>query len=251
MNSAASLLFAPGDRPDKRAIAAFAGANPSFAVSLDPTAGSAAGGGGTGDGQGNWLELLANGLTFDLVGLAPGAASDVPPRGHMFGLPEEFETARMEAVRLQPGPHLAEGRAMLPVVRSLAWLAAQLAGLPGTRAVAWHAARSWCATGQYRDSVLRWIEGGVFPGLGLAALVPTPDGGMHSQGLALFTGQELRLEPDLASDRATGAKIGLRLMHWLVEHGRLEAPERIPGPDGEPLRMEPSSNGRFVRVWRG
>ena len=95
------------------------------------------------------------------------------------------------------------------------------------------------------------IEGGVFPGLGLAALVPTPDGGMHSQGLALFTGQELRLEPDLASDRATGAKIGLRLMHWLVEHGRLEAPERIPGPDGEPLRMEPSSNGRFVRVWRG
>ena len=113
------------------------------------------------------------------------------------------------------------------------------------------AARSWCAPAHYRDSVLRWIEGGVFPGLGLAALVPTPDGGMHSQGLALFTGQELRLEPDLASDRATGAKIGLRLMHWLVEHGRLEAPERIPGPDGEPLRMEPSSNGRFVRVWRG
>ena len=99
--------------------------------------------------------------------------------------------------------------------------------------------------------MLRWIEGGVFPGLGLAALTPMPDGGMQSQGLALFTGQELRLEPELAADRTAGAKVALRLMHWLVEHGRLEAKETLPGPDGRPLHLEPSANGRFVRVWRG
>ena len=140
---------------------------------------------------------------------------------------------------------------MLPVVRSLAWLAARLADLPGARAVAWHPARNWCEAAHFRDSVLRWIEGGVFPGLGLASLVPAPDGGLQSQGLALFTGQELRLEPELAEDRAAGAKIALRLMHWLVEHGRLDAPERLPGPDGQTLRLEPSENARFVRVWRG
>ena len=244
------MLFLPGERPDGQAVAALARANAGFVISLDPAAG-AGGGEAAGAAAGTWLELLANGLTFDLLGLSPGPAAEPPPRGHLFGLGEDFELARMEAITLKPGPHLAEGAALEPVVRSLAWLAALLTGLPGARAVAWHPARSWCAPAHYRDSVLRWIEGGVFPGLGLAALVPTPDGGMHSQGLALFTGQELRLEPDLASDRATGAKIGLRLMHWLVEHGRLEAPERIPGPDGEPLRMEPSSNGRFVRVWRG
>jgi hypothetical protein len=119
------------------------------------------------------------------------------------------------------------------------------------QAVAWHAARSWSGPAHYRESVLRWIDGGVFPGLGLAAFVPMPDGGMQSQGLALFTGQELRLEPDLTEDRAAGAKVGLRLMHWLVEHGRLEGPELLPGPDGLPLRLELSDNGRFVRVWRG
>jgi hypothetical protein len=214
-------------------------------VSLDPASD------GDAPAPDNWLELLANGLTFDLTGLAPGAAAEAPPRGHTFGLADDFEIGRMEAIRLQPGPHLAEGRTMLPVVRSLAWLAAQLAAMPGTQAVAWHSARSWSAPGQYRDWVLRWTEGGVFPGLGLAALTPMPDGGMQSQGLALFTGQELRLEPELASDRAAGAKIALRLMHWLVERGRLKAPEQLAGPDGSSLRLEPSDNGRFVRVWRG
>jgi hypothetical protein len=215
-------------------------------VSLDPGEGAA------GDAaSGHWLELLANGLTFDLVGLAPGAGVDMPPQSHSFGLPEDFQGSRMEAITLQPGPHIAAGGAMVPVVRSLAWLAAQLTGLPDTRAVAWHAARSWCAPAHYRDSVQRWIDGGVFPGLGLAAFVPMPDGGMQTQGLALFTGQELRLEPEVTADRAAGAKIGLRLMHWMVEHGRLTGPESLAGPDGLPLRLEPSENGRYVRVWRG
>lgn len=221
-------------------------------ISLDPADAAGGGTGPPGDApSGHWLELLANGLTFDLVGLAPGTAAEPPPRGHGFGLPEGFEDARMEAVTLQPGPHLAAGGAMRPVVRSLAWLAAQLTGLPGVRAVAWHPARSWCAPSHYRDLVLRWTDGGVFPGLGLAAFVPVPDGGLQSQGLALFAGQELRLEPELAEDRTAAVKLGLRLMHWLVEHGPLEDSELLPAPDGVRLRLEPSDNGRFVRVWRG
>lgn len=243
-----SLLFAPGERPGRQAVAALARDKHGFAVSLDPAAEGRPGGRAE---AGTWLELVANGLTFDLVGLAPGRAADRPPLGNAVGLPEGLDGARMEAITLQPGPHLAAGGTMLPVLRSLAWLAAQLAALPGTRAVAWHAARCWCDTGHYRVSVLRWIDGGVFPGLGLASLVPMPDGGMQSQGLALFTGQELRLEPELAQDRAAGAKTALRLMHWLVERGRLDAAERLPGPDGLPLRLEPSANGRFVRAWRG
>jgi hypothetical protein len=247
--SAASLLFAPGERPEREAVAALARGGSGFAISLDPAANDDRVNGPA--GPGTWLELLANGLTFDLVGLAPGASASAPDPGHAFGFAAGFEAGPMEAVTLQPGPHLAAGAAMLPVVRSLALLAARLAALPGTRAVAWHPARCWCEPEHYRASVLRWIEGGVFPGLGLASLVPMPDGGMQSQGLALFTGQELRLEPELAEDRAAGAKIALRLMHWLVEHGRLDSAERLPGPDGLPLRLEPSGNGRFVRVWRG
>jgi hypothetical protein len=251
------LLFETGQRPDRHAIATLAG-NSAFGISLDPadngngdTKDGAGNGGGGNGAAGDWLELIANGLTFDLVGLRPGAGATAPPGGQAFGLPVGFEPALLEAITLRPGPHLAEGATMLPVVRSMAWLSARLADLPATRAVSWHPARCWCSPRYFRDSVLRWMEGGVFPGLGLATLAPMPDGGMQSQGLALFTGQELRLEPELAKDRAAGAKIALRLMHWLVENGRVEAEERVPGPDGQILRLEPSANRRFVRVWRG
>jgi hypothetical protein len=238
----------PGERPDGQAIIALVKDNAGFAVSHEP-ADPGVGGNDVAEAV-SWVELLANGLTFDLVGLAPGRPAEKPPYGPAFGLPDRFAAESFEAITLQPGPHLAAGGAMLPVVRSLAWLSALLTDLPAVRAVAWHSARSWCAPAYYRDSVLRWIEGGAFPGLGLAALAPTPDGGMQSQGLALFTGQELWLEPGLVADRAAGAKIGLRLMHWLVEHGRLEVTERVPCPDGQPLRLDPSNNGRIVKVWK-
>ena len=140
---------------------------------------------------------------------------------------------------------------MLPVVRTLAWLAATLSEIDGVEAVAWHPARSWCGTDYFRNGVLRWVEGGVFPGLGLTALAVTPDGGMQSEGLALFAGQDLRIEPELMLDRAEGAKIGVRLIDYLVEAGPIDAPQLVTGPDGEALRLEPSANKRFVRVWRG
>jgi len=246
--SAASVLFAPGHRPDAAAIRVLSGTEVGFSISLDPTAQpDAAGEPGM---QGNWLELVATGLTFDLGGLAPGPSAERPAMRHAYGLPASVNDQPFEAIMLRPGPHLAGGRAMLPVVRCLAWLAARLAVLPGAQAVAWHPARCWSSPEAFRAGVLRWIEGGVFPAFNLAALANTADGALQSEGLALFTGQELRIEPDLAEDRAAAAKIALRLLHWLVEYGKVAEPEQLTGPEGEALRVEPSANGRFVRVWQ-
>lgn len=243
----ASVLFAPGERPRPAAIRALAGSQPGFAISLDPAASA----GGAGADSAHWLELLANGLTFDLVGLAPGACAPVPPCGHCYGLPADFAPESLEAIALRPGPHLAGGHGMLPVVRSLAWLAGQLAQATGAQAVAWHPARICSPPQQFRDAILRWTEGGAFPVFSLVALARMPDGGMHSEGLALFTGQELRLEPEVAGDPCALGKIAVRLLHWLAKHGPLEQAERVTGPEGLPLRLEPSANGRFARVWRG
>jgi hypothetical protein len=250
LGSAVSLLFAAGRRPNADSIRQLAEKQAGFSISFDPATedmrGEAAPGG---PGQ-EWLELVANGLTFDLVGLAPGASADPPPCVHAYALAANADPVGMEALTVRPGPHLAGGHTMLPVVRSLAWLAAALAQINGIEAIAWHPARSWCGPGYFRQGVLRWIEGGVFPGLGLTALAPNPDGGIHSEGLALFTGQELRIEPELMSDKAAGAKIAVRLIDYLVEVGQIGTSQRINGPDGRPLRLEPSANGRFVRVWR-
>jgi hypothetical protein len=166
---------------------------------------------------------------------------------HAFGV-GRGDDAGLEAVVIRPGPHLAAGATMVPVVRMLAWLTAQLAGLPGLQAVAWHPARCLSAPEAFRAGVLRWVEGGPFPVFSLAALADTPDDALQSEGLALFTGQELRLEPSLALDRAASAKIAVRLLDWLVESGPLRRAHALDGPGGARLLLEPSADGRLVRA---
>lgn len=222
-----------------------------FGISFDPALDGDSGDDATDSAGRTWVELLANGLTFDLVGLAPGPPAEAPPCVHAYGLAANADATGLEAVSLYLGPHLAGGHTLPPVVRSQAWLAAALSAIEGVQAVAWQPARSWCGAQYFRDGVLRWVEGGVFPGLGLTALAVTPDGGMQSEGLALFAGQELRIEPELVADKAAAAKIGVRLIDYLVVAGPLDAPQRLTGPEGQALRLEPSANGRFVRVWRG
>jgi len=246
--AAVSLLFARGARPSGRDIRSLAEEETGFSVTFDPghdvERDSAMGEGPV------WLELLASGLSFDLSGLEPGPPAQPPPHRRSMGLDEET-LHTLEAVTLSPGPHLAGGSGLLPVVRTLAGLGASLARLNGVRAVCWHPSRCWNAPDLYSEGVARWIEGGVFPALTLASLAVTTDGGMHSEGLALFTGQELRLEPDLVGEPAEAAKLAVRLLDDLVERGRIGKREQIADPAGLPLWLEPSENGRFVRVWRG
>lgn len=241
--SAVSLLFAAGDRPDASAVAALASAESAFSVSHDPGSDIAV-------GRLRWMELISNGLTYDIEGLGGGPPAPMPQLGHRFGLPSDLDGTRLRAVTLRPGGHLAAGGTMLPVIRTLAFVAARLTGLPAVRAVAWHPARCWSHPEQFRKTVLAWVQGGAFPAFCLAALAPTVDGGMQSEGLALFTGQELRLEPELTGDRARAGKLAVRLLDWLYERGRLAEAERLTADDGVELRLEPSGNGRFVRVWR-
>lgn len=238
--AALSVVFAAGARPTAEAVRALAAKSGRFSISLDP--------GNDSLDENGWVELLINGLTFDCSGLAPGPGEAMPPRGHNFAIPSETDFSESQAIALVPGPHLAGGHLMIPVIRSLAWLGALLAELPGAQAVCWHAARSYNGPEHFSASVLRWIEGGAFPGFGLTALAPTDDGGLKSEGLALLIGQEVRLAPELAADRANGAKLALRLIHWLVDNGGIAVPSHLAGPSGETLLLEPVNDQQIIKV---
>ncbi|MEO6151985.1 MAG: hypothetical protein ABIT09_03855 [Croceibacterium sp.] len=234
-------MFAADSRPTAAALRALADSTNAFSVSLDPA--------GEVEGEGaNWLELLVSGLTFDVSGLMPGPAAGPPPRKHVYGLPRVSELRGLEAVIIRPGPHLAGGSTMPPVLRMLAWLTAQLCALPDLRAVVWHPASCWSAPAVFQAGVTHWIEGGPFPTFSLAGLAVTPDEALQSEGVGLFTGQELRIEPELAMDRPEAAKIAVRLIHWLVESGPLKEAQNVEGPGGACWRVEPSADGRLVRV---
>ena len=98
--------------------------------------------------------------------------------------------------------------------------------------------------------VEQWLIGGAFPALGLTALKRTADGGVESEGLAFLIGRECRIEPDISVSPAESAKLAIRIIHHLIEGNVIDKPTMLTGPSGEHLQIEPSKNGRYVRVWR-
>ncbi len=236
------LLFAQGKRPCLRDIDRLLAADGQRLVSAQISHRAD-------DGEG-WVELLASGLTFDLASLAPCAPATTPGVEHSFGLPGGFDPIAHEGISLAAGPHIGAGRAMIPVVRAMVSLAAQLAKALGASAVCWKPAQSWMESGYFIKIADGWLAGGAFPALGLTGLVPTVDGGVESEGLAWFTGQELRVEAVPGEPPAYAAKLAARMMDRLVRHGPVEKREALTGPDGEALLAEPSHDHRHVMLWR-
>ena len=117
-NAAVSLLFSRGARPSAGDIHSLVEGGAEFSVTFDP--GEHVAGDDGGDAP-VWLELLASGLSFDLSGLAPGSPADAPPHRRSLALDEEG-LHTLEAVTLTPGPHLAGGTGLMPIVRTLASL---------------------------------------------------------------------------------------------------------------------------------
>lgn len=202
-----------------------------------------------GQGQG-WLELLASGLTFDFAGLAPAAGSPLVAPRHVFGLPRDVGGHDWEACLLAPGPHLADAGAMEPVVRTMAMLASELAQGLGALAVCWLPAASWMDVTYFARIVAGWSGGGAFPALGFCGMQRLGDGSVASEGLAFFTGQELRVESRPGEAPADTVKLAVRLADRLVRDGPIVAPGRLTGPDAEALFAEPSPDGRLVRLRR-
>ncbi|MGQ7828967.1 hypothetical protein [Altererythrobacter sp. Z27] len=260
------LLFSRNERPDRAAIRDFVKAHPAISLTHDPSSqaqlhlvGEAEVTHATpsnddrgGHGELVWLELLREGLTFDIAGLLPGTGFEIPPCDHQFDYREEICRSRLEAVRLTPGSHLAGGEASLPVLRSMFSLTRELVRhFEAIEAIAWPPSSSLIGRRFFESTIAAWLEGGAFPALGLTAFRETLDGGLVSVGLEFLIGQELRIEPSLAGDKVAATRLGVRLVNQLVLSGAVERMEQIIGPDGQRLQLEPSSNGRFVRVWTG
>lgn len=214
------LTFARGARPDRVALAAALADLPRTAISHDPataamplhsTRPSLA---PRGDAQ--WLELVVDGLTFDLVGIAPGAALAPPEVAYRFNCDVEG-AGDSEAIGLFPGPHIASGLRSLPILRTLLALGADLAErLDGVATVCWTPARSAIAPQFFLRTVRAWLGGGAFPALGLLGLWFDRSGALRSEGLSLLLGRELLIDPALTHDRARAMRLAIRAVHELV-----------------------------------
>lgn len=199
-----------------------------------------------------WVELQRDGLTFDCSGLAPGPPEDLPLVSDWLAITEEERADRLRSVGLALGPHLRAGQASPPILRGLLGLAADLAEqFADCRGVCWAASGTMIERGAFVDLVRRWQEGASFPIQLVTSFKSGLGGGIESRGLAYFTRQELRIEPGAFADEGQGTLLAMRIAGQLIYRGKLDAAEQAIAPDGRALRLEPSPNGRFVRVWAG
>ncbi len=198
-----------------------------------------------------WLELLRDGLAFDLRGLQPRDAVAFPSVEHRFDLPDMPGPARFEAMQLLPGHHLAGGERTLPVAKALMALARDLVHhFEELEAVVWPPSGSAIGRRFFESVSTAWLDGGAFPALGLTAFRETVDGALQSVGLEFWIDQELRIEPPLSSDKVAATRLGVRLINQMVIVGGIEQSERIIAPDGSRLLLSVSRNGKFIRVSR-
>lgn len=245
------LLFAKGKRPDRAGLGAFAAQVMTVGLSHSSLLDAQAEGEAGWPGQLIWAELLRDGLTFDLSGLAPGSANGFPAIEHRFDLPGIPTPADFDAIAVLPGPHLASSAHSLPVSRGMLALACELIRhFEELAAISWAPSRSAIGRRFFESVTTAWLEGGAFPALGLTAFVEVPDCALQSVGLGYWIGQELRIEPPLSADRVAATRLGIRLVNQLVLAGRVEADERIIASDGTRLVLRPSRDRASISVWR-
>ncbi len=259
------LLFAKGTRPDRSSLLAFLDAQSSASLSFDPADRSpvhlvASGGemletgsriGGSGTEGGVWLEVLREGLTFDVLGLAPGGPVAFPIIEYRFDLAEMPGAAAYEAMQIVPGTHLLGGERSMPVVKAMMALARDMVQhFDEAKAVVWPPSQSAIGRRFFESVSTAWLDDGPFPALGLTAFRETVDGALQSVGLDYWIEQELRIESPLSIDKVAATRLGVRIINQLILVGGIEQNERIVAPDGSRLLLTLSRNRKFVRVAR-
>ena len=195
------------------------------------------------------LSLGRAGFTFDLVGLAPGPAVAIPRIDLSQSLQEVVLPARIEAASLRLGPHVAAGRNSVSILREWFVLAHGLADTFGGAAICWTpggVAIEPDRLGRHFDA---WQRRGELPVGLFASFRRTLDGALQSHGLRYFTGQEFRIEPNLL--RGDEDSLARLLFTHLFYAGEQDQTGQLATPEGQAIRLEPSANRRFVRVWPG
>ncbi len=233
----AALLFGREGRPDIDAVADLAVGPDGFALLNTAQAPQGA------------VEILRDGLTFDLTGLAPAAKCDVPAVSHRVALPNDFSGDALEAAWFMVGPHLVGAESLLPVLRVAAAVLRHLTQLGGLQAIIWRPAGIVMSPAWFAEAVGVWLAGGPFPALALTALARSPIG-IASEGLSFLTGQEFMLHAGGGGPTREDSRIAVRLTDWLVAHGRVDSPREVVLAGVGAVWIEPDGQNRLNIVPR-
>jgi hypothetical protein len=229
----AAILFDPSALPALSDLEAESLRGSGFSVSHAP------------DVAEGWAEVLRDGLTFDVSGLAGGPAQAVPLVNAGVGIsPAELDG--LAALALAPGPHLAGAQRLLPVIRVAANLLLDLARIGPAKAIAWLPAKLLIRFDLFERAVRPWLEGGPFPAPAFVALHANAEGGLQSVGLNFFIEQEFLLQAATPENAGQLARVAIRLIDWLVAHGPVSSPTEAVLAGTGAVFLEVEAGGRIL-----
>lgn len=206
----AALLYDAAPLPSLKDILSEAERSATFAVSHQPSE------------EDGWVEILRDGLTFDLHGLTGGPAQPLPQHRAAVGL-DPSSGADAGVLTLAPGPHLAGAQRLLPVIRVAADLLTDLARIGPATAILWLPAKLKVRADLFEKAVRPWLQGGPFPAPAFVALHADATGGLHSEGLNFLIEQEFSLSPVSSDGVMALSRVAIRLIDWLVAHGPISS----------------------------
>ena len=193
--------------------------------------------------------LSTNGVTFRLRSHeTDDGLLDIFSRSAREQLSDELGV-RFSAWSLRAESNIARGALAAPVLQAQLRAGSLLAlAEHDCLGLCWVPSRIVAPPSRVLDLVDAWQTGNRFPIDLFVAFVRDLDGGQRSRGLALFTGQELRLEPSFSPDDGLALQTGRTIAEALIELGTVEDAIHLRLPDKSNYRLEPSPNGRFVRA---
>lgn len=237
------LAFSEGWRPCRETVRALMTGHPRFMIGHHPSRSPNGRPASPVQAEGllpcEWLELLSDGLSFDLIGLVPGPSAILPQVSRSHGFDGDLQSGGVEAVGLFPGPHIAESGASLPIFRAMMGLAAEIIhALEGVQAVCWAPARSAIHPSVFGPSVDAWMKGGRFPAQGLVEF-DFDRGSLRSEGLSYFAAREVVFDEELAREREEAMDLASWLVHEMVAIGPLEQAVELQAWDGRKVILDP------------
>lgn len=192
-----------------------------------------------------WVELLCNGLTFDMLGLRDGPAVLAPEVRSAVGLNVD-QVSGKRSLALAPGPHLAGAGRLLPVIRVLAILLIELSKLGEAEAIIWIPAHLAVKPDIFERAVRPWLDGGPFPGPAFVAFQREMDGSLRTEGLNFLIGQEFLLQARSVEDHLELPRVAIRMVDWLVANGPVVKPVQTDLAGTGTVFLEPAEGGRIV-----
>lgn len=140
------------------------------------------------------------------------------------------------------GDHIAGANAVPIIVQTLFSLACQLGTAASATGLWWHPSQIISGFGYFCDAVDDYELGGAFPVLSTISFDFSDDGVVESNGLAWFSGQEIKLAAPAMGKSEVMRRV-VRIVHDIATNGAIASEIIVDGlAPGEQIRLLPCAD---------